>query len=129
MHLIAFRPEYQITLDAIKNRIFYKPFVEINAAMELPHYLADWQQALDRVRPGFTVLTDTTQLTTNSPALFDTFVAAQALIVAHGVRLVAEIHQPGALTAAVSAEASRRSALPVRRFVDLWEADQFLDGE
>lgn len=127
MRLIAFRPEYQLTADPVKNRIFYKPFAEMNAATALPDFLPDWQRTLAQVQPGFTVLTDTTQLTASNPALLDAFMAAQALIMARGVRTVAEIHRPGATTEAVTEQARSRTALPVRRFVDLWEADKFLD--
>lgn len=127
MRLIAFRPEYQLTVDPAKNRIFYKPFTEMNEATDLPDFLPDWQRALARVRPDFTVLTDTTQLTASNPDLLDLFVAVQTLVLAHGVGTVAEIHRPGAPTEAVTEQARNRSALPVRRFVDLWEADRFLD--
>ena len=127
MRLIAFRPEYQITVDPVKNRIFYKFFAEMNSAQALPDFLPDWQRTLAQVQPGFTILTDTTQLTASHPDLLDTFVAAQALVLAHGVGTVAEIHRPGAPTEAVTEQARNRSALSVRRFVDLWEADKFLD--
>lgn len=128
MHLIAFRPEYQITVDPAKNRVFYKPFAEMNQAAALPHYLADWQLALAQVQSGFTILTDVTQMGAANPHLLDTFVAAQSLLVVGGVRLVAEIHLPDSVHQATSEAASRRSALPVRRFLDLWEGDQYLDG-
>ena len=128
MHLIAFRPEYQITVNPAKNRVFYKPFAEMNQAAALPHYLADWQLALAQVQSGFTILTDVTQMGAANPHLLDTFVAAQSLLVAGGVRLVAEIHLPDSVHQATSEAASRRSALPVRRFLDLWEGDQYLDG-
>lgn len=128
MRLIAFRAEYQITVNPDKNRVFYKPFAEMNQAAALPHYLADWQLALAEVRPGFTILTDVTQMQAPNPHLLDTFVAAQSLLVAGGVRLVAEIYSPDSEHRATSEAASRRSALPVRRFLDLWEGDQYLDG-
>ena len=119
MHLIAFRPGYQITVNPAKNRVFYKPFAEMNQATALPHYLADWQLALAQVQSGFTILTDVTQMDAANPHLLDTFVAPQSLLVAGGVRLVAEIHLPDSVHQATNEAASRRSALPVRRFLDL----------
>lgn len=41
MQLVAFRPEYQITVEPLRNRIFYKHYAE-PAAATLPHYLTDW---------------------------------------------------------------------------------------
>lgn len=80
------------------------------------------------MRAGFTILTDLREYATSNVSLLDKFVAAQQLIVQAGVRHVAEVHQPDAETQAASATASARSAMPLRRFLDLWSADQFLDG-
>ncbi len=41
MRLIAFRPEYQITAEPNRNRIFYKHFVELAQAQDLPNDLHD----------------------------------------------------------------------------------------
>lgn len=128
MALIAFRPEYQITVEADRNRIFYKPYAALLHAQALPHYLADWQLALASVQPGFTILTDITQHPAPNPTLMDSYVAAQQLIVRAGVRYVAEVHHPEATTEQASTAVSTRSAMPVRHFTDLWAADQFLDS-
>ena len=128
MPLIAFRPEYQITAEPAQNRLFYKVFAEMQAALALPHYLADWAAALAAVQPGFTILTNVAALTAANGALQADFVAAQQLIVARQVAMVAEIHRPDSPTHNASADVSTASGMPVRTFVDAWEADRFLDG-
>ncbi|GAA4359293.1 hypothetical protein GCM10023185_25810 [Hymenobacter saemangeumensis] len=127
MRLIAFRPEYQLTVDPARNRIFYKHYQELGDAVDLPDYLTDWQQALDAVQTGFTILTDVTNLPSTSEQLMQLFVQAQQLCVSRGVRQVAEVHSPEADTYKNSRLAREQSAMPVRTFSDLWEADKYLD--
>jgi len=127
MRLIAFRPEYQLTVDPTRNRIFYKHYHELGDATELPDYLSDWQLALGAVHSGFTILTDVTNLPATSEHLTKLFVQAQQLCVSHGVRQVAEVHSPDADTYKASRLAREQSSLPVRTFSDMWEADKYLD--
>jgi hypothetical protein len=127
MRLIAFRPEYQLTVEPDRNRIFYKHYAELENATELPDYLTDWELALEAVHPGFTILTDVTNLPTTSEHLTQLFVLAQQLCVRRGVRQVAEVHSPEADTYKASRTARELSSLPVRTFSDLWEADHYLD--
>ena len=128
MPLIAFRPEYQLTAEPDQNRLRYTVFGEMQAAPALPHYLADWAAALATVRPGFTILTNVTALQAVNEALQPAFVAAQQLIRAHGVAMVAEIHRPDSPSHRTSAAISTASGMPVRTFVDAWEANRFLDS-
>ena len=128
MRLIAFRPEYQLTVDPTRNRIFYKHYQELERATELPDYLTDWKQALDSVQTGFTILTDVTNLPATSEHLMRLFIQAQQLCVSHGVRQVAEVHSPEADTYKASRQAREQSSMPVRTFSDLWEADKYLDA-
>lgn len=128
MRLIAFRSEYQLTVDPARNRIFYKHYAEPEHAAHLPDYLSDWERALDAVAPGFTILTDVTNLPTTSEALMALLVQSQQLCVSRGVRQVAEVHSPDADTYNASRLAREQTSMPVRTFSDLWEADKYLDG-
>ena len=123
MRLIAFRPEYQITAEPSRNRIFYKHFAELAHAQALPEYLHDWQQALDAMRPGFTILSDMTELADVSGPLADLFAQVQQMLDGRGLRMIATVHAPGHAQSADGAT----PGLPRRNFNDLWEADKFLD--
>jgi hypothetical protein len=118
MRLIAFRPEYQITAEITRNRIFYKHFAEIAQAHELPNYLDGWQPALDTMKHSFTILSDMTGLLMVSAHLDGLIEQAQQLLEGRGLRMIASVHPP---------EAELASKWPQRRFTDLWEADKFLD--
>lgn len=127
MQLIAFCPEYQITVEPARNRIFYKHYAELAQAQELPNYLNDWRLALAIMQPDFTILSDMTDLPTVSNHLAELIGLAQQLVIGMGVRQVATVHAPSSETYYISETVRAESALPVRTFTDLWEADKFLD--
>ncbi|HEX8328616.1 MAG TPA: hypothetical protein VF629_13825 [Hymenobacter sp.] len=127
MRLIAFRPEYQLTVDDTKNLIFYQNFEPMQEATALPHYLEDWHAALATVKPGFTILSDMQVINHGSPQLHTSFKTVEQLIVERSVRMVAEIHVPGVSTGRRAAAVTTSLAMPVRQFLNLWDAAQFLD--
>ncbi|MDB5234815.1 MAG: hypothetical protein JWR44_1808 [Hymenobacter sp.] len=128
MRLIALRPEYQLTVDHARNRIFYQNFESMYGATALPHYLADWQSALAEVQAGFNILSDMQVMNQAGPTLRPQFQAAENLIVQHGVGIVAEVHIPGLDTRRGCDAVSTSHAMSVRHFLDIWDATQFLDG-
>ena len=127
MVIIASRPEYQLMVEPARNRIFYQNFGAMQTATALPHYLADWQAALAEMRPGFDVLSDMQIVNQANPALLHEFHASEQLIAAHGVRMLADVHVPGRPTRRSADDVLTDGAIPVRRFLSIWEAAQFLD--
>lgn len=127
MLLIAFRPEYQLTVECEKNRLFYQNFGQMQQATSLPHYIDDWAAALAEVKPGFNILSDMQIVNQVSHDLQAVFQAVEQLIVARGVNLVAEVHVPGLPTRRCCDEVTTSQAMPVRQFLNIWEAAQFLD--
>ena len=122
VRLIAFRSEYQITVEPNHNRIFYKHFAELAHARELPEYLHDWQQALDAMRPGFTILSDMTELAELSGPLAELFGQVQQMLDGRGLRMIATVYASGH-----NLHEDSTPERPRRVFTDLWEADKFLD--
>ena len=127
MVLIALRPEYQLSVDRAKNRIFYQNFGPMQHAQSLPHYFTDWAAALAEVRPGFNILSDMQVVNQANHDLLHGFQRVEQLIVDHGVRMMAEVHMPGLPTRRYSDDITTDQAMPVRRFLSIWEAMQFLD--
>ena len=124
MRLIAFRPEYQITVEPSRNRnrILYRHFAELAHAQELPEYLHDWQQALDAMTPGFTTLSDMTELADVSGPLAELFGQVQHMLDGRGLRMIATVYATGH-----NLHEASTSERPRRVFTDLWEADKFLN--
>lgn len=127
MLLVAFRPEYQLSVELAKNRIFYENFGPMRTATALPHYLVDWAATLAKVQPGFSILSDMQVTNRGNPALLAVFRAAEQLIVAAGARVVAEVHVPGRPTRQHRDAVTTDRAMPVRHFLSFWEAAHFLD--
>ena len=126
MLLVALRSEYQISVDAAKNRVFYQNFEPMQSATFLTHYMSDWAAALAEVRPGFSILADLQVVNQSDPDLLATFRAVERLLAQHGAGVIAEVHVPGLPTRRHSDEVST-GPVPVRRFLTLWEAAHFLD--
>ncbi|WP_035557725.1 hypothetical protein [Hymenobacter sp. IS2118] len=127
MHLIAFRPEYQLTVEHEKNRLFYQNFGPMQWATTLPHYLADWKAALAEIRPGFSILSDMQVVNQSNQDLLAHFQAVEQMIVARGITVVAEVHVPGQSTRRYCDDVTTAQAMPVSQFLTMWEAAQFLD--
>ena len=127
MRVIAARPEYQITVQCEENRLFYQNFGPMQQAISLPNYLEDWNRALSEVRPGFSILSDMQVVNQSNQALLTIFRAVEQLIVGRGVSVVAEVHVPGLPTRRCCDEVTTAQAMPVRQFLTMWEAVQFLD--
>ena len=127
MRIIAFRSEYQLTIDPAQNRIFYQNFGQMRAATFLPHYRDDWSAALAEMSPGFVILSDMQVVNEHGTALLHEFQAVEQLIVQRGVALVAEVHVPGLSTRHYTDAVTTSQAMPVEYFLDIWDATQFLD--
>lgn len=127
MLLVAFRPEYRLSVESVKNRVFNENFGAMRAATALPHYLTDWAAALAQVQPGSSILSDMQVTNRGNPALRAVFRAAEQLIVAAGGRVVAGVHVPGRPTRQHRDEVTTGRAMPVRHFFPFWEAAHFLD--
>jgi hypothetical protein len=127
MRLIAFRSEYQLTVEDEKNRLFYQNFGQMQQATALPNYREDWAAALLEVQPGFSILSDMQIVNQVNQDLLAEFQAVEQLIVERGVHMVAEVHVPGLSTRRCSDGVTTSQAMPVRQFLTIWEAAQFLD--
>lgn len=113
--------------EPARNRIFYQNFGSMRTATVLPHYLTDWTKALAGVGPDFDILSDMQVVNQLDSCLLTDFQAVEQLIVAHNVRMVAEVHLPGLPTRRYCDEVTTSRAMPVRQFLSIWEAAHFLD--
>jgi hypothetical protein len=127
MDLIAYRPQYRIYLHAAGNHIHYERLEEMTLATELPHYLADIERALQRVRPGFTVLSDLRRTLGPNPQLLPLFRQVRQLLWDHGVGLMVEVHPTSPSGPKFMEQVRAQSAaIPTQLFTNLQEAEAFL---
>jgi hypothetical protein len=126
MHLIAYRPEYRLYFDEPRNMLLYERLEELTFAKQLPHYLTDWGRALEKVRPGFTVLCDVRRTLGPNTDMLPTFLRTYELMLAAGIAIMAEVYPERPIHMAVSRRLGQLSPLPTRQFTDLAAAEGFL---
>jgi hypothetical protein len=126
MHLLVYRPEYRISLDESRNMLLYERLEELTFAKRLPHYLSDWQRALEKVRPGFTVLCDVRRTLGPNMDLLPVFLRTYEMMMAAGIAVMAEVYPAGPTRMPVSRILGQLSSLPTRQFRDLSAAEDFL---
>ena len=126
MHLVAYRPEYRLYFDEPRNMLLYERLEELTFAKHLPYYLQDWQRALAKVRPGFTVLCDVRRTLGPNTDVLPTFLRTYELMLAAGIAIMAEVYPAGPTRMAVSQKLRQLSPLPTRQFTDLAAAEGFL---
>jgi hypothetical protein len=64
---IAERDLYTLSVDSLKNRIYFVPVGFWENPTVVPAYLYDWKETLDSIEDGFTILADLRRLKRASP--------------------------------------------------------------
>ncbi len=117
---------YQIGIDKSKNRIYLTILGFWRSPEEVGEYLPDLDGALAELRPGFTLLTDLTQMKSHPQALNPVHLGAQQLLLSRGLTQTAEIVRSSFVQ--FQAESlSKQSAMPRRQFSTFEEATTYLD--
>lgn len=127
MITIAKNEQYEFLVDIVNNRAFLtiKEFWRNEA--DIPGYLEDWDQALDMLKPGFTLLTDATNMSIHPGEVRDIHQRAQEKIISAGVQKVAELHYETVAVMQLNGLASE-SGLPRKNFTDRKEARVWLES-
>lgn len=128
MRLIAYRPEYRIYLDTNLNMLLYEQLEEMAFAKQLPYYIDDWQQALEQVQPGFTVLSDVRRTLGSNMYLLTSFLRSHECMQTAGIAMMAEVYALGSSRLHMTHMLERLSSLPTCRFTDVAAAEDFLLG-
>ena len=123
---IAQTPQYQIDVQKEKNRAFLK----INGFWRNPEqvsgYLSDWEKAVAELKPGFTLLTDATEMKIHPLTVRVSHEQAQILIIKAGVRKVAELQQNKVAELQLDT-VSQDTKMPKKNFNEREEAEKWLD--
>lgn len=126
MRLVAFRLEYQITVDEDRNQVTYERFEELSLAADLPFHVSDWQRALSFMKPNFTVLYDVRRRVGPNVRLMPLYLRLHLLWLKANVGVVAEVHPTVFNMHLISKKLREQTKLPVRLFTDRTEAEAFL---
>jgi hypothetical protein len=117
---------YQIGIDKDQNRAFITIAGFWRNPEEVSEYLPDLDRALVQLQPGFTLLTDLSQMKTHPQTLNPVHLAAQQLLLSRGLTQTAEVVS-SSIVQFQTESLSKQSAMPLRQFNSLEEASAYLD--
>ena len=123
---IAQTPQYQISVQKEKNRAFLKINGFWRNAEQVSNYLTDWEKAVAELKPGFTLLTDATEMKIHPTSVRELHEKAQAYVIKAGVRKVAEL-QLNKVAELQLDSVSKDTKMPKQNFNTREEAELWLD--
>lgn len=126
MITIADNDKYTLKVDIAKNQAYLDIYGFWRSPEAVPNYLDDWKKATSKLRSGFTLLTDATQMAIHPGAVRDLHQSAQKHIINTGVKKVAELQLEKVSKVQLDG-VSRDSGMPKKNFNDKEEALKWLD--
>ncbi|HEX8530496.1 MAG TPA: hypothetical protein VF646_10750 [Cytophagales bacterium] len=118
---------YEITFQPAKNRLYLTITGFWGDPSAVPFYRSDWQKALARVQPGFTVLADATRMKTHPAPVQALHESIQRLLQREGMGLSAKVVAHDDMADLQCDAMLRRTGLEVSKFASRAEAEQWLD--
>lgn len=123
---IAQTPQYEISVDKAKNRVYLRIIGFWRSPEVVPEYINDWKRAVAVVDKGFTLLTDATEMKIHPGAVRELHGQAQALIISKGVKKVAELQADKSSEIQLNG-VSKETQMPKKNFTSKKEAEKWLD--
>ncbi|WP_375579727.1 hypothetical protein ABWH96_01215 [Marivirga tractuosa] len=126
MITIAENEQYSLKVDITKNRAFLKINGFWRNKEDIPGYLQDWDEAINKLSKDFTLLTDATEMAIHPGDVRDVHSKAQEKIVTAGVKKVAELHTENVSIMQLDS-VSKESGMPKKNFNKEEEAINWLN--
>ncbi len=117
---------YQIGLDKDKNRAYITIVGFWRSPQDVEDYVRHLDQVLLQLQPGFTLLTDLTEMKTHPQVINPIHLAAQQLLLDRGLTQTAEVVS-SSIVQFQTESLSKQSAMPLRQYVSPQEAEAYLD--
>lgn len=124
---IAENPYYILSAAPDKNRAYLKIIGFWRNLEVVSSYLDDWKKTLASVKPGFTLLTDATEMKTHPQELRKLHEDAQKLVFDAGLSKVAEVVKND-ITEYQLDSIAETTAFPKKTFKSLEDAEKWLDS-
>lgn len=118
---------YKIVIDKSINRAYVTIIGFWRNTQEVASYLPDCEKALAQLTPGFTLLTDLTQMKVHPKELQEVHLAAQALLLQKGLSQTVEVIS-SSFVQFQTGNISKSSKMPLRQFASQQEAEAYLDS-
>lgn len=118
--------QYVISVSPEKNRAYLKIIGFWKGPEIVPTYLEDWAKAVSKLKKGFTLVTDATEMKTHPKEVRKLHEQAQAMLLKAGVSKVAEILKDEIAEMQLDSVA-KTTQFPKRNFKTAEEAEAWLD--
>lgn len=125
--IIADNKAYSLAVSASKNRAYLKLIGFWRNAGAVPEYLNDWKKALEDLKPGFSILTDASEMNTHPQDVKMLHAEAQKMVMVAGLAKVAEIIKND-ITEYQLDSLAQSTNFPKRNFKTAEEAEAWLDS-
>ncbi|HEY9007844.1 MAG TPA: hypothetical protein VIM75_17010 [Ohtaekwangia sp.] len=117
---------YTLFASTEKNRAYLKIIGFWRSPEQVPNYLADWKATLSKLKSGFTLLTDASEMKTHPKDVVKLHEQAQAMVLKHGVKKVAEVLRDDIAEMQLNAVA-KATLFPKQNFRSVEDAEKWLD--
>jgi predicted nuclease of restriction endonuclease-like RecB superfamily len=117
---------YTISVSTEKNRAYLKIIGFWRAPEQVPDYINQWISGVSKLKKGFTLLTDASEMKTHPKEVVKLHEQAQAILLKAGVSKVAEILKDDVAEMQLNAVA-KTTQFPKKNFRTAAEAEAWLD--
>jgi len=120
---------YEMRYNRAKNRVYFKIVGFWSRPEVVPNYVQDWKRLLTDVKPGYTILTDATEMAAPPDEVVKhVHVPAQQVVMKAGVSKIAEVVSRPVTQLSVQRMARESGMASYKReFNDRVEAEKWLD--
>jgi hypothetical protein len=125
---ISDNTHYKIAISPEANRAYLTIHGFWRNKDAVPNYLKDWTKAVSALKPGFTLLTDASEMKTHPKDVQRLHEEAQAIVLKAGVVKVAEILKDNITELQLNAVA-KATQFPKKNFKTVEEAEKWLDQQ
>jgi hypothetical protein len=126
--VITDNKHYTLQVNVGKNRAYLKIKGFWRNVDAVPQYIADWKKTVGMLKPGFTLLTDATEMKTHPQDVRKLHEEAQGVVLKAGVARIAELMKDDIAEKQLDAVA-KVSAFPKKNFRDQVQAELWLDEQ
>ncbi len=120
---------YEIAVDLVKNRLFLKVSGFWKSPEQVPNYVGDIRTAAEKLKRGYTVLTDLSTMKPPTTSVGQLHVEAQQTLVTYGLSKTAEVTGTAVLLEIQLKDFARQSSMTKAEFRTREEAEAWLDSK
>lgn len=118
---------YMISIDKIKNRVYFQLHREQWKLKDMDSFLLDWKEVIPQMQVNFTILSDIRNMPIQSPKLDKSHEEIQKYVTENGLLRVARVLPNDDIVNLQFGRIAERSSIPNNIFYNVEEAEKYLD--